>query len=205
MRWTSTSKTSVVARSWGFTLIELLVGLALVLTITAAVLPLWSSFERMGARAADDAVQSLQGRVAIGRLERDLRLASASGCPFVVSSPILEASASQIVFLERTSEGGALNLVEWEIVNGALMRRWGVCPAARPAVFKHTLYLDHKTMLENVAPESRFEYVVGGVRTAPPISVEHLEKIEAVVFEAESVSGTSVGSIGTKTTARVAR
>ncbi len=64
-------------------------------------------------------------------------------------------------------------------MNGALMRRWGVCPSVRPAVFKHTLYLDHKTMLENVAPESRFEYVVGGVRTALLISVEHLKKIEA--------------------------
>jgi prepilin-type N-terminal cleavage/methylation domain-containing protein len=205
VRSTSISEVAALARSRGFTLIELLVGLALALTITAAVAPLWFSLESAGARETDRTVHSLQGRVAVARLERDLRLASAAGCPFSVSAPILEASDSQVVFLLRTEAGGAPTLVEWEIVNGTLMRRWGVCPPLRPSVFKHTLYLDHKTMLENVAPGSGFRYVVEGVPATEPILGEQLDAIEAVLLDARSIPTGGGAGVDVKTTARVAR
>lgn len=205
MRSISTSDTAVLARSKGFTLIELLVGLALALMITVAGSSLWFSLENAGARETDRTVRSLQGRVAGARLERDLRLASAAGCPFSVSSPILEASASQVVFLERGSADGTPTLVEWEIVNGALMRRWGNCPAIWPSVYKHALFLDHKTMLEDVAPGSSFKYMVGGMLTPAPIPRERLDTIDAVVLDVRSVPVGGEAAVQVRTAARVAR
>jgi len=205
VRSTYTSDVGAPARSQGFTLIELLTGLALALIITVAVAPLWFSLENAGVGETDRAVRSLQGKVAVARLERDLRLASAAGCPFLVSSPILEASASQVVFLERTSETGALSLVEWEIVNGSLMRRWGVCPSTGPAAFGHTLYLDHKTMLEDLAPGSVFGYEVRGIYAGASVPSERLHAIDAVVLDARSVPDGEGAPVDVKTTARVAR
>jgi len=205
VRSISTSDTAVLARSKGFTLIELLVGLALALMIAVAVSPLWFSLENAGARETERTVRSLQGKVAGARLERDLRLASAAGCPFSVSSPILEASASQVVFLERGSAEGTPTLVEWEIVNGALMRRWGNCPPVRPSEFKHALFLDHKTMLGDVAPGSSFKYMVGGMLTPAPVPRERLDAIDAVVLDVRSVPVGGEAAVQVRTEARVAR
>ena len=189
----------------GFTLIELLVGLALALCIAAAAAPLWLSLERTGSRETDKTVQSLQGRVAVARLERDLRLASAAGCPFSVTVPVLEASPSQVVFLERTGEDDAPILVEWEITNRALMRRWGFCPEVRPTDFRHSLFRDHKTMLEDIDPESSFAYVLGDAVLPGPIPAEDLDAIEAVILDGDIVSDDGRGSVEVLTTARVAR
>lgn len=202
---------SPLARSaQGFTLIELLVGLALVLFMAAAVGPLWVTLEGAGASEADRTVQSLQGRVAVARFERDLRLASAAGCPFAVASPILEASTSQIVFLMRTVEGSSREddaplLVEWEIAAGALMRRWGPCPTSCPLEYRHSLYLDHKTMLEDIGEGSSFAYLVAGEIATGPIPEEDLGAIGAVILDARVIGGEEMRAVEVSTTARVAR
>ncbi|MCE5253806.1 MAG: prepilin-type N-terminal cleavage/methylation domain-containing protein [Actinomycetia bacterium] len=201
----SISRIPVGGGSRGFTLVELLVGLALAATVAVAVAPLWASLEDVGADETDRTVQSLQGRVAIARFERDLRLASAAGCPFAVQGPVLEASGNQVVFLERTGDDGVATLVEWEIVNGALMRRWGPCPVTRPLVHGHSLYVDHKTMLDDVAAGSVFAYVVGGVPATGPVSGQDLDRIEAVVLDARVVSEEAGPGVKVSTTARVAR
>lgn len=215
MRSTSTirfpfARPPLARAAQGFTLVELLVGLAMVLFIAAAVGPLWVTLEGAGASEADRTVQSLQGRVAVARFERDLRLASAAGCPFAVATPILEASTSQIVFLTRTTEespgeDGAPLLVEWEIAAGVLMRRWGSCPASRPLEYRHSLYLDHKTMLEDVGAGSSFAYVVDGEMTAGPISGEDLGAIGAVILDAQVIGEEGRRTVKAATTARVAQ
>lgn len=190
----------------GFTLIELLIGLALAVSLAVALAPLWVSLETAGATEADRTVQSLQGRVAVARFERDLRLASAAGCPFALVSPILEASTSQVVFLERTANEGGPILVEWEITNGALMRRWGLCPLSRPTAYRHALYRDNKTMLEGVAGGSAFSYVVDGEIVAAPLTEKDLGSIEAVIFDTQVVAADQRSTrVRVSTTARVAR
>jgi prepilin-type N-terminal cleavage/methylation domain-containing protein len=201
----STSERPVPGSSRGFTLIELLVGLALTVCIAVAVAPLWLSLERAGATEADRTVQSLQGRVAVARFERDLRLASASGCPFALESPVLEASDSQVVLLDRSAEGDVPIIVEWEIVSGALMRRWGFCPSSKPVVYRHSLYRDHKTMLEGVTKASAFSYVLNGESVTTRLEEEDLGSIEAVVLEGWALAQGGGASIEVSTTARVAR
>jgi hypothetical protein len=168
-------------------------------------LPLWVSLETVGAREGDRTVQSLQGRVAVARLERDLRLASAKGCPFTVTAPVLEASASQIVFLETPATGSSLLVFEWEIVGGALMRRWALCPAIRPAVYKHSLFRDNKTMLEGVEGGGAFAYVVDGAVVAGPIAQSDLPRIEGVVLGLQVGDEMGKGTSEVGTTARVSR
>jgi hypothetical protein len=146
----------------GFSAIELLLALALTICLAVAVAPLWLSLQRTGVREGDQTVRLLQARVAVARFEHDLRLASAAGSPFPLSGPMLEASPKQVVFLERPMVGAALVLVEWEIVDGALMRRRGLCPVARPLAFSHSLFADHKTMLEGVESGSAFSYLADG-------------------------------------------
>jgi len=201
----SISRTPATDGSGGFTLVELLVGLALAAAVAVAVAPLWASLERAGADETDRTVQSLQGRVAIARLERDLRLASAAGCLFALSGPVLEASGNQVVFLQRTGDDGATTLVEWEIVNGALMRRWGPCPATRPLAYGHSLYVDHKTMLDDVAAGSAFAYVVGGAPATVPVRGQDLDRIDAVVLDARVVLEEAGPAVKVSTAARVAR
>ena len=186
-------------------MVELLVGLALALCLAAAAAPLWLSLESTGVREGDRTVQWLQGRVAVARLERDLRLASAGGCPFAVSGPLLEAAADQVVFLERARPGAAPILVEWELVGGALMRRWGDCPATRPSSHRHSLFKDHKTMLEGVRPGSAFSYVIEGVETLEPAGGNDLVSVEAVVLTLRTDVAGELGSVRVATTARVGR
>ena len=88
------------------------------------------------------------------------------GCLFPTSGALLEASASQVVLLQRAADGSGPVIVEWEIVRGALMRRWGSCPVATSGHVPHSLYKDHKTMLEDVGTGSSFTYVVERSRAA---------------------------------------
>jgi type II secretory pathway pseudopilin PulG len=172
----------------GFSVIELILGLALTLCLALAVAPLWLSIQAAGAREGDQTVRLLQARVAVARFERDLRLASAAGCPFSLSGPVLAASGSQVVFLERGTAGTPPILVEWEIVNGALMRRRGVCPLERPAAFSHSLYVDNKTMLEGVKPGSVLSYFAGGVAIDPSAGVVDLSAVDTVVVELQTAA-----------------
>ncbi len=189
----------------GFTLVELIVGLTLAVCLAVAIAPFWTTLQRAGAEATDETVCLLQGRVAIARFERDLRLAGAGGCQFAVTWPVLEASASQLVFLERQGPGAVPLLMEWEIVCGSLMRRWGPCPSARPQTYAHSRYRDSKTMLEGVQGASAFGYVVRGGIVPGPVPEKDLPLIEGVVLQLKSVGGGARRPVDLATTARVGR
>lgn len=187
-----------------FSLVELLVTLALALALMAAAAPLFVSLGQAAVREADDTIGSLQGRVAMARLERDLRIASAAGCPFAASGPVLEASPCQIVFLQPCSSDEPPLLIEWEIVAaGSLMRRWGTCPSTWPAAYRHTLYCDHKTMLEGLQFHSCFRYVMAGGPVLDSVEQGKAAFVEAVLFEA-TIGGTEGrGPVRVSTVARV--
>jgi Prokaryotic N-terminal methylation motif len=190
----------------GFTLIELLLGLFLALCLALGVAPVWVSFQSLGVRESDETIWTLQGRVAIARLEKDLRLAGADHCPFATGASVLDATPTRVVFLTRELDSTAPVLVEWELVNGSLMRRWGPCPGSRPSVFIHSLYSDNKTMLEGADPaRSAFSYTVAGKRVAAPISATDLLLVDSVdlVLNARPLAGGGAPSV--KTSALVGR
>jgi type II secretory pathway component PulJ len=168
----------------GFSLIELLLGLTLALCLALGVAPVWVSSQSVGVREGDETIWSLQARVAGARFERDLRLAGPQHCPFATGSAVLQATPSQVVLLVATSETTATLLVEWELVNGSLMRRWGACPATLPSNFSHSLYADNKTMLENVdMTRSRFTYLVAGFAAGAPLPAADLLLVDATTVE----------------------
>jgi prepilin-type N-terminal cleavage/methylation domain-containing protein len=168
----------------GFTLIELLIGLSLALCLALGVAPLWVSSQSVGVREADETVWTLQGRVAGARLERDLRVAGSQGSSFPVSGAVLQATSTQVVFLFAALGEASPTLVEWELVGGTLMRRWGPCPATRPNTFNHSLYSDNKTMLENLdTSRSTFSYWVAGLAVAPPVTTTDVPLVDGVRLE----------------------
>ncbi len=189
--WISTSdptharlNLSRVAREAGFSLIEVLLGLSLALCLALGVAPLWVSSQSLGVREGDETIWVLQARVAIARFERDLRLAGPQNCPFATGTAVLQATPSQVILLVATSGSTVPLLVEWELVNGSLMRRWGVCPATHPSTFGHALYADNKTMLENVdTTRSIFKYLVASCAAAAPLSGTDLPLVDAVTVE----------------------
>ncbi len=141
----------------------------------------------------------------MSRFERDLRLASAAGCPFDLSAPIVEAAGSRVVFLARAGSGSEPIIVEWEIVNGSLMRRWGACPSTRAVALAGTAYRDNKTMLEGVQSGSSFTYIVGGTAAAAPATDAELASIEGVVLDLRAKSQGARSSVRVVSTARVGR
>jgi Tfp pilus assembly protein PilW len=156
-RWLAT------LREGGFSLIEVLLGLSLALCLALGLAPVWVSFQSLGVSEGDATEWALQGKVAAARLEKDVRLAGFETCSFSSGATVLQATASQVVLLVSTPGSAAPILVEWELVSGSLMRRWGACPAVRPSTFAHSLYPDSKTMLENVdTAQSGFSYQVAG-------------------------------------------
>lgn len=183
----------------GFSLIEILLALSLALCLALGVAPLWVSFQSLGAREGDETIWTLQGRVAGARFERDLRLSGLQGCPFATATSVLQASASQVVLLVTTSGSGAPLLVEWEIVNDSLMRRWGPCPATRPSTFSHALYSDNKTMLENVdTARSKFSYVVAGCAAEVPLPAADEPLLDSVTMELSGrQEGAAAGAVMT--------
>jgi hypothetical protein len=189
----------------GFSLIELILGLALTACLAVAVAPLWLSLQTTGVREGDQTVRMLQARVAVARFERDLRLASAADCPFSLSAPILEASPSQVVGGGRLPAAAAPVLVEWEIVNGTLMRRRGACPVARPPAFSHSLFVDHKTMLEGVEPGSSLAYLVGSVLIDRSVGVVDLTLIDRVVLELQTTAEDATAPVHVTARGRVGR
>ena len=207
---TSTSEKPASRRSTssgepGFTLIELVCGLTLAVILALAVAPLWVSLQTGSAREGDQTVRLLQERVAASRFERDLRLASAAGCPFDLSAPIVEAKRSRVVLVTQARSGSAPIVVEWEIVNGSLMRRWGACPPTRAAALAGTAYRDNKTMLEGVQSGSLFTYIVGGDVAAAPATDAELASIEGVVLDLRAKSEGARASVRVVSTARVGR
>jgi len=202
---TCTSEGSDLGLDRGFSILELLIGLSLALALAAAVVPVWISLGSLGVRQGDKTVSLLQTRVAIARFERDLRLASGRGCPFSASGAVLEAKAAHVIFLQRPSVGFVPTLVEWEIVDGSLMRRSGPCPAARPASYPHSLYADNKTMLEGVQGGSLFRYLVRGVEVAAPIVEANLAAVEGVILDLRVQSNGVRSPLRAESTGRVGR
>ena len=179
---TSTTRTREECRRSepGFSLIELLLGLSLTLCLALALAPVWSSAQSRGVRDSDAAIGVLEGRVVAGRIEKDLRLATAQHCPFAVAGAILDAQPAQVVFLTSDSKGQPPTIVEWEIAGSALMRRKGTCPGTKPVTFPHSLYTDHKTMLDGLRPGGQFTYYVGGVAVTAPVPVADLPLVDKV-------------------------
>ncbi len=169
----------------GFSLLELLLALAFTLCLAVAVAPVWASVQSRSIRDGDGAISLLQGRVAASRMERDLRLATAMSSAFAVDGPILQGSASQVVFLTGGSPGEPPAIVEWEIAGGALMRRKGACPAVGPVTFPHSLYPDNKTMLEGISAGASFSYDVDGHDVGAPVPPEDLSLVDRVVLKAQ--------------------
>ena len=189
----------------GFTLLELVLGLTMAMVIATAVAPLWLSLEKSAVGEADRTVSFVQGQVAAARFERDLRLASARNSPFATTCPVLQASPSQVVFLEGTTDDSAPTIVEWELVKGTLMRRVGPCPSTRPSAFSHALYSDSKTMLEQVEVGSQLAYQVNGALVPGPVDAEDLGSVDGVVLQVVTKPADSVGEAVTTSNARVGR
>jgi type II secretory pathway component PulJ len=166
----------------GFTALELLVGTSLAVMLTLATAPLLISMQTRGTIEADRTITVLQGRVAVARLERDLRMASAGDCDFAVEGPILEASTKQVVFLGTTGGSSELCLIEWEVVGSTLMRRWTPCPVAKPISFAHALYVDNKSMLEGLAEDTRFEYLVNGAMKSGTLGNSELPGVRGLTL-----------------------
>jgi competence protein ComGC len=169
-------------RSAGFTALELLVGIALTVLLALGVAPLVLSLQAAEVQEADRTVMMMQGRVAAARLERDLRMASAFGSSFSAEGPILEATPRQVVFVGRTGGKSGLSIIEWELSGSALMRRWGPSPGARPVSFGHSLYVDHKSMVEELADDAHLSYLVNGVVVSGKVPATDLAGVEAVVI-----------------------
>jgi len=199
------SERSTGRNEQGFTLIELIVGLALAVALAVAVAPLWASLQTAGVVESDQTVRLLQEKVAVSRFNRDLRLATAAGCPFDLSAPIVEAVGSRVVFLARAGSGSDPIIVEWEIVNGSLMRRWGACPSTRTVALAGSAYRDNKTMLEGVQVGSSFTYLIGGAVAAAPATDAELASIEGVVLDLRAKSEGARSSVRLVSTARVGR
>jgi YD repeat-containing protein len=159
---------------------EILLGIALALVLALGLAPVWLSFETLAAREGDATVWESQGRVAVARLEKDARLAGFDECSFTAAGAVLQATPSQVVLLVRNPGSSAPLLVEWEIVNGALMRRWGPCPSLKPAVFPHSLYVDSKTMLDDLDDgTSRFGYNLAG-RVVGEVDAADLQSVDGL-------------------------
>ena len=169
-------------RDRGFTVVELLVGLTLALLLALGTAPMVLSLQAVGVAEGDRTVGALQGRVAAARLERDLRLASAGDSPFCCEGPILEASASQVVFLGHAYAADSTVLIEWEVAGTSLMRRWGPCPTQRPSTFTHSLYTDSKTMVSGLAPGARLSYKLCG-QLSSSVAEQDLWRVESVSLQ----------------------
>jgi hypothetical protein len=85
------------------------------------------------------------------------------------------------------------------------MRRWGPCPGSRPAQYGHGLYVDNKTMLDNLEGDSAFAYIVNGAVVSGPVATQDLPGIEAVILTALTAVRSGQGTVESSTTARVAR
>lgn len=183
---------TVGSDAWGgFTAVELLLGVVLTVTLALGLAPVVSTIDQMGTLEADRSVRLIQSRVAVARLERDLRMATAGGCSFAVEGAILEATPSQVVFLARRVGVEGLSIVEWEIVGPSLMRRWGPCPSEMPDSFLNSVYVDNKTMLEGLGGDASFTFVVGGVVRGDKVQEADLCRVSSVTLQGagEDASG----------------
>jgi type II secretory pathway pseudopilin PulG len=146
----------------GMTLLELLFATSLTLLLVAALAPAWLSFQATTIGTTDHVVSLLQSRVALARLERDLRLATAEDESTSACSAMVEADANQFVVLTRSGADMTRELVEWEFTGGTMMRRRVPWSGGPPSTVTHSLFSDNKTMLEGVQPGATFRYLDRG-------------------------------------------
>ena len=203
MSSTCTSESPRRGHSWGFTVVELLIGLVIAGCLAGALAPVWLSLQRAGETESDRGIWYLQSRVALARFERDLRISGAGGCHFPVAGSVLEATPSQLVILSKAAEQSVPVIVEWEMVKGTLMRRWGPCPEAMPSGFRHSIYSDSKTMIENLDAGSSFSFFADGVRVTPPLDTCELVSIDSVFLDLRGGSFTRPGGVNVSTVGRV--
>ena len=191
--------------SSGLGLLELLLGLTLALCLALAVAPLLTSLQKSGVEEADRTVQTLQARVAFGRFEQDMRLAGAAGSLFPTSGAVLEASQSRVVLLVCREPDSDPILVEWELTEDSLIRRWGLCPATRPEAFGTSMFVDHKTMLEGVRTGSRLVFLVGEGELEPPLKKAELARVDRIALQLRTGLPGRRGSARLTTMAKVGR
>jgi hypothetical protein len=189
----------------GFTALELLLGMALTVLLAVGVSPLVIALQRAGVVETDRTIAVVQGRVAVARLERDLRMAGAGDSHFAAEYSVLEASAKQIVFLGHSGAKTGPCIMEWEIAGSTLMRRWGVCPNSRPTAFAHALYADNKSMLEGLSGDAHFSYVVSGAPVSGSVPKSDLGWVEAVVLSSGGRDAAGEWRTAICTTARLGR
>lgn len=168
------------------TLLELLVGMTLTLVLAAALAPVWLSLQAQAVASGDHVVSLLQARVAVARWERDVRLATAEGPGYSGCSSILEADDAHVVVLTGSGRDGARELVEWEIANGSMMRRRVEWPGLPPTHITHSLFTDHKTMLEGLQSTACFGYFAGGRSLGRPSSEAQLAVIDTIELQVEA-------------------
>ncbi len=180
-------------RTSGFTVIEVLVGLLVTSLLIMAVAPMWVGLERRGSVWNDRVVVLLQTRVAAARLERDLRLIATEACPGLRGSALLDASASNMVFVTSAAEG-VPEIVKWEFTGGSLMRRRVPWPGYMPSSFGTGTFIDHKTMMERVAPGAKFIFYQGSAEVLPPIPAEGRAYVDRIAVTAEVGTISSAGA-----------
>ncbi len=191
--------------SEAFTALELLLGVVLTVLLALGSAPLVFSIQQSGSREADRTVRVEQARVAIARFEKDLRTATAVGCPFAVSTPMLHATSREVVFLGQRDGVEGLTIFEWELVGSSLMRRWGRCPSERPTSFAHSLYVDSKTMLEGLAADASLAYFGEGVKVEAPVADADLCRVSEVTLSGEGRDESGSWSRYVESYARVGR
>lgn len=178
-----------VADSYGFSLVELLVGLALSVMLALAIAPLWVAAQKVTVEGGDRVLATFQARTMVARLERDLRLASALGGGGLECAPLVQANGHHLVVVTRSAADATPEIVEWELVGGSLMRRRGPWVGVPAGGVSHSLYSDHKTMLENLATGGSFTYLSGTRALAVDATTERDAITEVVVQGAVIVGG----------------
>lgn len=185
----------------GLSLIEVLVALCLSLVLLLGIAPLWVSLYRTGVGTHEVLVDLQRWRVVAARLERDLRMASGDVPGRLDCVPVLEATATRVVFVTQSAQAEGLEIVAWEIVAGSLMRRRAPLPLAGPPTLP-SAFQDNKTMLEGTAGGT-FSYSAGGLELGTAVPPTDLRRVGAVRFECRvtgsghrhgvvAVAGTSV-------------
>lgn len=180
---------STSTSSRGFTLIELLVGLALSLMLALAIAPLWTTAEKVTVEGGDRVLATFQARTMVARLERDLRLASALGSGGLECAPVVEADKHHLVVVTRSGSDATPEIVEWELVGGSLMRRRGPWVGVPAGAVSHSLFNDHKTMLEGLAAGASFAYLSGSRTLADDATSERDAISDVIVQGAVTVGG----------------
>jgi len=173
---------------YGFSLIELLVGLALSLMLALAIAPLWMAAQKVTVEGGDRVLVTFQERTMVARLERDLRLASALGGGGLECAPVVQANARHLVLVTRSAASATPEIVEWELVGGSLMRRRGLWAGMPGGVVSHSLFSDHKTMLEGLAAGGSFTYLSGARALADDATADR-DAISDVVIQGAVIVG----------------